>query len=80
MGEYVGFFVVSSCSVLDANDCESGEEDEGEEEDVELDGALEELSAESGLEWLADLRMARPAHSWQSSPGCEVTTTMHRSW
>ena len=71
--------MVSSCSVSDADDCKSGEDDEGEEEDEEFDGALEELSAESGLEWLADLRMARPAHSWQNSPGCELTPTMHRS-
>ena len=79
MWECVGLFVVSSCSVSDSDDFESGEDDEGEEEDVEFDGALEELSTESGLEWLADLRMARPAHSWQNSPGCEVTPTMHLS-
>ena len=63
----------------DSDDFESGEDDDGEEEDVEFDGALEELSIESGLEWLADLRMARPAHSWQNSPGCALTPTMHRS-
>ncbi len=79
MLEYVGLFVVSSCSMSDSDDFESGEDDEGEEEDVEFDGALEELSIESGLEWLANLRMARPAHSWQNSPGCELTPTMHRS-
>ena len=55
MWECVGLFVVSSCSVSDSDDFESGEDDEGEEEDVEFDGALEELSTESGLEWLADL-------------------------
>ncbi len=79
LGDFVGVFVVQSGPVSEAEDCDSGE-DADEEDDVEADEVLEELSDESELDRVFVRRVANSAHSEQNSPGCEVTPTMHLSW